>query len=483
MMKKFVSVLLVVMLCIGSFGVYAADVPSFMEKMYSSYTADYKISMKINNANEIVGFLNELEVEHLDKFVDVKALIESLLDVSSVLNVQAEISEDFRKITVAVTTETNQNIVFNKNYETSYLAKMGMWVKIDIDKKELLIIYSTPLNEKYAVIDLAKDAPAEIIDEIFGLYDKMFCREIMEKHNKEIVKIAAEHAEISLKGKTATLHYDNDAFIALIDDTIEYMKKFYSEMSVTVDGEPMIFPEIPSLKGLRLLGKEGITCTYQLSGDNITSISEKWDISIGLADIFSAITGAPWEYVFSGDINITFEYSGNVSKIGTTKVSMPVLTEENSFNLTELFGSLNNSVDYIEEEAIPYISMYVWGETDTDTFDGERYYMPVRSCIEEAYADNCVITYDKGAVTIVTNTGIEGRDINASFKVGEDKATVNGTVYEGIGAFRMINSSVYASVDFYEKCLGWNLEYFQKDLLNGCLYYEFYTEDYEEYVY
>lgn len=481
MMKKIISVLLVVMLCLGSLVAHAADVPSFMEKMYNNYTADYKLSMKIHNADKIAGFLEELNVEHLDKFIDVKALIESLFDVSSVMNVQAEISEDFRKMSVAITMETDQKIVLNKNYESSYIAKMGIWVKINIDKKEFIVVYSTPLNEKYAVIDFAKDAPAEVKDELFGLYDKIFSREIMEKHNKKIVQIATAHADIAVKGKKASLHYDNDAFTALIDDTLKYMKEFYADITPESESEPIVFPEFPSLKGIKLLGNEGITCEFQLLGDNIKSFSEKWDISIGLADIFAKINGTPWNYEFDGNINISLESSGNINKIGTTKVSLPQLTEENSFDLIDFFENLYTTDYYIEEEVMPYISSYVWGETETDTFDGERYYMPIRSCIEGAYSNYSVITYDNGTVTITTNTGIEGRDINASFKVGEETAVVNGAVYDGLGAFRKIDGSVYASIDFYKKCLGWNLEYFQKDLLSGRLYYEFYTAEYEDF--
>ena len=98
-------------------------------------------------------------------------------------------------------------------------------------------------------------------------------------------------------------------------------------------------------------------------------------------------------------------------------------------------------------------------------------------CIEDVYYDYADITYDKGNVTINTTCGIADREINASFNVYEDKAVVNGATYEGFGGFRMIDGSVYASIEFFEKCLGWDLDSFQKDLINGTLYYGFYTED------
>lgn len=482
-MKKIISILLVFMLCIGSVGVYAASVPSFMDKIYNNYTADYNISLKINNADEVAQFIKELNMGKIENYVDVEALVESLLDVSSVVNVEAEISEDFRKMNLALTMETDKNIIYNRNFESSYRAKFGMWAKIDVDNKELILVYSTPLNEKYAVIDSSKDFPSEVTDELFSMYDKMLNRENMEKLTKKFIEIATEHADISVKGNVATVKYDNDAFVAIIDDTLKYMgeyyEEYYSDMELYSE-EFEVFSEFPSFEGVKLLGDEGIICEYQLSGDNIKSFSEKADISISVADIFTKITGEVWNYNFDGNINMTLETTGNITKIGTTKPAILELTEENSFHLVDLFAVEEDYGDY-EGEFMPYLSSYVWGYAQKDTFDGERYYIPLRKCIEDVYYDYCDITYNDGLVTVVTNSNVEGRDINASFKVGENTAIVNGILYEQIGGFKLIDGSVYASIDFYEKCLGWTLDSLSKDLLDGSLSYGFYTVDNELY--
>ncbi len=480
-MKKFISILLSIMFCFSVLTANASSVPDFMNKDYNNYTADYKLSMTINNTEEIVSFLEELQMpDEVSNFIDVKSLIDSLCQVSSVMNVQAEISDDFRRVKAAVTAQTNQNIVFNRNYDTSYRAKMGIWVDMDMDNKKLVIIYSTPLNDKYAVIDFAKDAPQEVSDMVFDAYDKMFNREFMEKNNKEIINLAVKHADITMKGNTCTVKYDNDSFVALIDDVMDYSMKLSSEIYASY-GEQLEDFDIPSFKGIKLLGDKGITCTYKLSGNKIKTVSEKWDVSISLADIFAKITGAPWQYEFNGDINLTLETETDVSKIGTTKVLMPELTDENSFNISDMFGMGYDEYGYETEEwEMPKVSFYVWGDTETDTFDGERYYMPLRNCIEEAYYGAADITYENGLVTITTDCGDAQQDISVSLNVGEDSAVVNGTVYEDVGTFKIIDGSVYAGVDFYEKCLGWTLEYLQKDLLTGSLYYEFYTSDYDE---
>lgn len=479
-MKRVLAFLLSLSVIFSAIGVSAASVPEFMEATYNNYTADYKFNMSISNADELVDFLGELEItEELDKYIDVLELIKSVCSASSVMNVQAEVSEDFRKMKAAITSETTQNIVFNTNLDTSYRAKAGIWVDMDIDKKNLIVIYSTPMNNKYAVIDYAKDFPAEVTEPVFSLYDSMFNREFIEKNNKEIISIATKYADITLRGNKCTVKYDNDSFVAVINDVIDYIAKISYGMSLASDGEVFAIDDIPSFEGIKLLGDEGITCTYKLSGNKIKSLSEKWDISIGLADIYTSLTGMPWEYDYSGDINFKLEADADVKKIGNTRVSIPKLTDENSFSVVKMLEIEEAEYeDYTEPE---YVNPYVWNQVEGDTFDGERYYMPLRSCIEEAYIDSSVITYDNGLVTITTDCGDESKDINASFRVGEDTATVNGMVYSGFGAFKMIDGSVYASVEFYEKCLGWTLDTLQKDILWNCLYYQFYTSKYEEY--
>ena len=481
-MKKFLAILMSLTVVFSAIGVSAASVPKFMEATYNNYTADYKFNMSISNADELVDFLGELEItDKVDKYIDVKALIKSLCSVSSVMNVQAEASSDFRRMKAAITSETSQNIVFNTNFDTSYRAKSGIWMEMDIDKKKLVLIYSTPMNNKYAVIDFAKDFPAEVTEPVFSLYDSIFNAEFMKKNNKEIMSIAAKYADISLKGNKCTVTYDNDSFVALVDELIDYIGKLSSDMAAYTGDEITPFGDIPSLEGIKLLGDEGIVCRYNLSGTRIKSVSEKWDISIDIADIFTKLTGMSWDYEYSGKLDFKLEASANVTRVGTTRVSMPKLTEDNSFSIVEMIEADYDDYEITEDYETFYVNPYVWNHMETDTFDGERYYMPLRASIEEAYMETSVITYDNGFVTITTDCGDASKDINVSLRVGEDTATVNGTFYESLGAFKNIDGSVYASVDFYEKCLGWTLESLQKDILSGALYYDFYTSQYEEY--
>ena len=277
-MKKIFALVLTVVIAFSALTAGASSVPKFMEKSYNNYTADYKVSMTIDNADEIVAFLDEVKMpDEINNYIDVKALLESLCTVNSAMRVEAEMSEDFRKMKVALTAESAQDIKFNRNLDTSYSMRMGMWMDMDIDAKKLVIIYSTPLNEKYAVLDFAKDLPSEVTEPVFEMYDKMFNREFMEKTSKEIMALSMEHADISMDGSRCVVKFDNDAFVSVAEDIAEYVFKMASDMAVSAGEEPLPEMEIPSFKGIKLLGDDGIVCTYKLNGNKIKSVSEKLD--------------------------------------------------------------------------------------------------------------------------------------------------------------------------------------------------------------
>ena len=140
-MKKIFALVLTVVIAFSALTAGASSVPKFMEKSYNNYTADYKVSMTIDNADEIVAFLDEVKMpDEINNYIDVKALLESLCTVNSAMRVEAEMSEDFRKMKVALTAESAQDIKFNRNLDTSYSMIMGMWMDMDIDAKKLVII-------------------------------------------------------------------------------------------------------------------------------------------------------------------------------------------------------------------------------------------------------------------------------------------------------------------------------------------------------
>ncbi len=476
-MKKFVLLLLTVIITFSAFGVSAASVPKFMEQTYTNYTADYSLSMSFESGEEIVALLEEIEMlDDFCNYVDVKAILESLFQVKSKYNVQADISEDFRRMDMAVTSDTERSFVLNKNFDAICNFRAGMWLHLDIDKQELKMVYYTPLTNKYAVMDFAEDVPEEVKSEIFDTYDKIMNKEFVESIKKDILEIAVKYADISMKGSTCIVKYDNDAFAGLLDEAIDYVANYINDIDADINGQESSEIDVPSLKGVRLLGKNGITSTYKLGGTKIKSAQETWDISVSIPDIYTRITGLEWPYESEGCVDIKVKMDMDVTRMGTTHVIMPVLNDENSFNaLSDIFGLGYDEYAYEEDWDEPYVLNYVWGHTDTDTFDGERYYMPLRCCLEDCYYNCSEITYDNGTVTITA--GYDEDVTNISLCVGENTAVVDGMLYTDLGEFKIIDGSVYASVDFYEKCLGWSLQQLDKDLLYGGLSYQFYTRD------
>lgn len=473
-MRKITAIITSIMIFFSVIGVSAASVPSFMEEIYTNYTADYKLSLKLENADEIIGFLKEVYMsDEVYNYVDMKALIESLGSFDSKMNVRAEMSSDFRKIKVSLTSETTHKLVLNRNFSTNSRAGVGIWVEFDADNKKFRVIYSTPANEKYAVIDSAKDFPDEISEKIFEMYDKILTPDFIRKNNEGIIGILAEYADVTVIGTNCKVKIDNEAFLSIINDVLKNMTNTFSSMKEIVgeDFDPDVIPEI---KDVKLLGDKGITLTYKLYRNKIKSVSEEWDVSISVSDICTAITGEPWEYENSGDINFSLKSECEVKKIGSTKADIPEINEKNSFSIPE---TMNWFEDYYEipEDNVEIRTVYSWSYGCSAIAADGKYYMPVRECIEDVYNEWVTLSYDNGCVTVITDCLDPEKELNMSFKVGEDRVTVNGKEYTGNGAFRNIGGTVYATSEFYENCLGWELVYLNKDLLNGEISYEFNT--------
>lgn len=137
----------------------------------------------------------------------------------------------------------------------------------------------------------------------------------------------------------------------------EYMDIVLSTVEVSEEEKQELNKEIDKMKGelpnikegfnkfmdemneFNVLGDEGIVIEYAINKDGYI-ISEKgfMDISLNLKDISSKLN----EEEMKGIVKLKIEFDTKVSKINEgLKIEMPKLTEENSFNLTDLMNSLS----------------------------------------------------------------------------------------------------------------------------------------------
>lgn len=483
-MKKFICAVICIIMAFSAFSVSAANVPNFMKLDYNNYTADYTLNLSFDSGEELVALLDEVgATESMSKHLDMKSFFEGLINTNQKMNLQLNMTADYKKIDVALTGEYDKCIKPNMNLDIDYIAKYGMWLHLDVDKEELDLIYSTPLQQKYAYLN-ETEIPEELREQLFGALNAILDKEFIDEYEDALLEIMMEHADVSMKGSKCIVKYDNEAFIAMLTDVTSYISK-KAEYMAEFAGAEYYEAEFLSLDGLKILGDEGITITYYLKGTKLDSAEIEADICIGLAEIYEKVDDEPWPYEASGDLDFTLKSKMQLTKMGTTKPMMPVLTEENSFSIAEeLFWSYNyDEYDYDDEyyyEEYSYVSSWASCYDVEEVVENGIYFVPLRELIEDAHYNCSEITYDKGKVTVMlTNPDDESYAVTLSFCVGDNKVLVTEgeeTVeYITSGTHRMVNGKVFVSTDFFEKSLGWTIDEMDKDLLNGTMHYEYDT--------
>ena len=367
-MKKLLSAIIALSLMVT--GVFAAAVPEFLTKQYTNYSADYSFSVSFDNSEEIVALMEELEIpDEVNNFVDLKALVKSLFAYEGKMTLQADMSSDYEKIKIGLTGENQQSIDINKNLNVAYNMKLGMWMNMDFSDENtpvFEIIYSHPMLNKYLKISAADVLGEQDMAMLKAVYNKEF----IETLSKKGAELFAKYATIKLSGTRCTITMDNDAFTSYFDEVLA----FAAETMFPEELEYNPYEMFPSIKGWQVLGKDGIKMVYSLRGTTIVSEDVTVDISLDIAQVYAAILGGEWPFEATGKLDFTVDMSTKISKVGTTKVSFPVLTDENTLLLEDLMPDYSNSYkDYEEYEPAPeYPKYYVGGRVaGLPVIDGE----------------------------------------------------------------------------------------------------------------
>lgn len=468
-MKKITSIVIAMLIMITT--VFAdAQIPDFLKEIYTNYTADYSISVEFESSEGVYALLEKLEMpKEVSYYVDVKSLLKTLLSYDGKMLLQADFDENYEKMKLALTSESEHNIVFNSNLNVGVDAKMGMWMNVDLSDAEnpvFDIIYSQPFMNKYLKIsstEIFEEEDAAVLKEVFN-------KEYIEAISKTAVELFSKHAEIKGSGSKYTAKLDNEALTSYIDELMLCV----SDMINPIAGEEELdlYSQIPTTKGWQLLGKDGIQCVYTLSGGKISAQEVKADISIDIPTIYNAITGEEWTFDPIGTLDFTIDVSADVSKIGNTKVEFPVLTEGNSVSMQDLMPDY--TYEEFEEETV-YPLWYVSESCSTlPVVDGEIY-VPLRQTLEAAYEQNTAIDYNNGVVTVTSEYFTDFNTLTVT--VGSDVAYADDTTYT-IGNVLLIDGTTYVNNKLFSDIFGWEFTYAEHNLMTNEYHYTFYTELY-----
>lgn len=483
-MKRFIaSIIALVILC----ATVSAEVPAFLTEIYNNYTANYSFTMTFEAGDEIVALLDETDaLETVSRYVDIKALLESIFSSGSSMTVQADISEDFKKAEIALTSDSKSNVVVNKNLNISIDSKMGMWLKADIGASEPVfeIIYLTPGLNKYMVLDLFSLADSE--DEkvvILEILNRVLNKEYIESISSLSTELLEKYAKIKMSGAMCTVQIDNAGLIGIIKELFPVIFKMAENMaglneaaSIGIiggaDGPTAIYvgeeeTDYPDIDNIQILGKDGIIYKYSLFSGKISKAEIKADISFDISKFMKAVSGEEWPYQTKGVLDFLLKSDIKMTKIGQTKVNFPVLTEENSFSFKDTLPQYDMG-EYIQE--YPY--SFIWVETnELPVLDGE-YYVPLRETLENAYGDTVTIEYNKGVLNI-SSEQFEGFK-NLKLEVNSEDAYIDGALRK-IPKVIVSNGKTYAGTSVFENIFGWELNDITHYILSGYFEICFYT--------
>ncbi len=462
-MKKITTILLVLLMSVN---VVFASTPEFLTQTVTNCTADYDVKISFDNSLEIVQLLKELELsEEFEYFVDLEKLLSTLLSYDGTMNMQLDMSENYDKIQMAITSESNKFIYVNQNLNMDINTKLGMWLDMDLTSDEPVfdVIFQSPIMEKYATIDCKEYIEDPEFKEEFAA---IFSKENIDAIQKMYADTYAEFATISGKGNKYTLKMDNDGFCKYID-------KVFATLNDTIFEGGF---NLPSFEGVKLLGKDGITVDVTLSGGKIKTEKIIADISVSLADISEHLLEEEWELQSDGVIDFTVEMEAGISKIGLTKVEFPVLTEENTYDLYD-DTDYTYTEDYVEdyEEEDPYPYWYVGNVCEyMPVIDGEVYF-PMRHVIASGFEDSVLIDYNNGIITM--NSEYFGRYNTMEIDLSSDIILLDGEAYKSSIPV-VINGTTYMNSTFFKDFFGWNLDYAIYDFTSNAYEYGFYTYNY-----
>ena len=483
-MKRIFTLLFAVIFSLSMITV-SANMPDALSNIQTNYTSNYKISFSFESSDGIISLLDEMQMpEEVYNFVDLKALLKSLLTNESVMTVQADINEDFTKINIGLTTDSFHTVDVNKNLNIDINSKMGMWMKLDLAAAEPVceIIYSHPFLNKYMVMDLFEIAADEAEKEqIADILKSVLNKEFLLKIQQYSVDVIEKYADVKVRGGNCVIKIDNEAFTSIMDDVMKYSYDIIEEVTTDIvnpDAEAGIkleqYNESLSFKGMQFLGKDGITVNYSLAGGRITGIDMDAAIELNVANIYTNTTGDEWEYQNEGVMNFNVSVDASVYNFSKTKVDFPVLTEENSFDFMDLVPQPEYEDDYYYEEYEPeYPNYWSYGETAYLPVINGKIYVPLRQAVYSAYEDYATVTYDNGVIAATSDyfpgfgTIILTIDSNTAYTDG---------IAHYIDTVVKINNVTYVSADMFKQLFGWELNCASYDMLNGLYYYEFYTE-------
>jgi len=465
-MKKLFVFLLSIILVMSSVCAYGA-LPPQLTGIPMNYSSDMTFSASLENADELIDFVLSFEDDIAAEYgvVDLKTLLRSLFDISGNATLKGDISEDYKKIQLFMSGDVKCNVNLNQNLDMTVTPKFGMWMDMDLTNSEnpvMNIILHTPASSKYYVVnvfELMQDEDKKKVSDVLGM---IFNSQIMEGIAESSVSTLEKYADIKTKGSKCTVTLDNDSVMAMYSELFENYAGVFGALAPSLgqlDEYVYVSEELPDMSGLEIFGKDGIVIEYILGRNGVEQEICSVDTDINVPAVYTLVTGDEWKYEEDLTIDFNITVGAKYYDYGRTTVEFPLLTEENSINISDMMlpdGEYEYSESYPNE-------WFYFNPSGIPVVDSVMY-VPFREVMHEVYGDTAVITESNGTLTAVCDSP-DGK-MTVSLAEGSNTAYLDGNAHNIAGVMN-IDGVKYVDSGLFTEAMGWEFEYASYNVVNG----------------
>lgn len=467
-MKRIIAILICVTLFMTTTVFGNGKIPEELQKYPENFTAATSISISIDDNSDIRKLIEE--VMNADGAVsgmfgsEFLALLSAIFEYDGTVNVQADLSSDYKKIKLAVTNNNVLSSVVSSNLNYTVKTNSGIWADIDltdVESPKCDVIFLLPTSDKYHYINAGKYITQ---DDING-FNQFPTSDELQKMIDEFTQLLYNNSTFEKTKTGYKLFMDNDNYVTYMNEVAKYTSGYY--MGIEAETEPIF-------QNMQFLGKDGLTAVYTLKNGKISRSEIKADISINISDIVKA-TGEEWPFEASGIINIKLSEKIDFTQIGTTVVKYPVLNDGNSISLNEMIDEQmypDEDYDFAYEFDYPYGYVEVSGST-LPVVNGD-YYVPLRGVLEDGYSDTVSIDYQNGVITASCEF-FDGFN-TLKMTIGDDKVYVDDSEY-ALGTIMCTDGVTYVSTRLFTEVFGWELSNVTHEILDNSFSVGFWTTD------
>ena len=377
-MKKFI--ILLTAFIFSATTVFASGAEEITEALLNSISVlsaqvDMESSIELKKPLLFLDSISELvSDENID--IDFRALIESIIKSRSHVECAYSMSNDFKKISVGMSSEQDMPVTVNDSLKINAWTKTKMWVDYDVSDAEnpvYRIIIKSPILKKYTVLESSDEIPQS--ENISMTADDI------SKYGKSIVNSLMENAELTVSGDVYTLKMDDAAAKKYILDALYALNELDSYSIPDTDFNDIIDSLKKLFDNMTVFGNEGITIQYKITPDGFISVEEAdVHICVNLYDILTLFSkntnGLSRE---DSDIDFVLKIKQTITNHNKAIApDIPEITEENS----------DISLKHIDNSTMVYKS---------PIFKNNRAYYPLKKFFDK---HNFEVINEDGKITV-----------------------------------------------------------------------------------